>query len=122
MTVYHTVAPGAKVWIGKATGKIIKKHLIPCEAGVAKTISVWLRKSSPYGALTRPKMRLRWYTGTSGALVSNEHEEVMPNVDDTFEQVSYTVTPGVKGVIVVELVFESANLGAAGWYDDIGVA
>jgi hypothetical protein len=122
MAVYHTVAPGAKVWIGKAGAIVTRKHLIPCEAGVAKTISVWLRKNSTYGSLTRPKMRLRWYTGASGALVSNEHEEVMPNTNDAFCQVSYTVTPSQKGAIILEVVFESLNVGATAWYSDIGVA
>jgi hypothetical protein len=46
----------------------------------------------------------------------------MADTDDTWVQVSYAVTPSVKGAVIMELIFQSANSGAIAWYDDIGVA
>ena len=123
--VYHTAAPSAKVTLEAGTlvpGTLpyAFTHFIPCEASVEKTVSVWFRKNSSYGASTRPTMRLIWFTGTSGALTRNIHDVTMTDVDDTWEEVSYAVTPGVQGTIEVQLIFQSANSGAIAWYDDLG--
>jgi hypothetical protein len=66
-------------------------------------------------------MRLRWLTGTAGALVSNVYDSAMSDTNDSFVQVSHAVTPSVQGVIIMELIFLPGANGAIGWYDDIGV-
>ncbi len=120
-SIFNTVAPAAKITMYQEPCQKIYRHYIPCEAGVAKTISAYLRKNSSYGSGTRPTMRLRWVTGTAGALISNVHDEVMADTNDAFVQVSYAVTPAVKGVIIVEFIFQSLNSGAIAWYSDLGV-
>lgn len=74
-----------------------------------------------YGAATLPIMRLRWLTGTAGALVSNSYDVTMPNTDNAWQTLSHTVQPTVQGVIILEIIAQSLNAGAALWYDDIGV-
>lgn len=122
--VYHSAAPSAKITLPDVAGDgpYFARHHIPCEAGIEKTVSVYLRKNSYYGADTLPFMRLRWITGSIPNLVHNVHDVMMTNVDDTFQQVSYAVTPSVQGTIVLEVYFQSINAGALAWYDDIGVA
>ena len=73
------------------------------------------------GAATLPIMRLRWLTGTAGALVSNSYDVTMPNTDNAWQTLSHTVQPTVQGVIILEIIAQSLNAGAALWYDDIGV-
>lgn len=121
-STYKTTAPAAKVACYQAARPLTLTHYVPCESGVQKTISVYLRKNSSYGSDSLPKMRLRWITGTSPDLVSNEYEAEMTDVNDTWIQVSHAVTPSIKGVIVVELIFKSSNSGAIAWYDDFGVS
>jgi len=121
-STYHTAAPAAKVSLFQSIYPTIIRHYIPCDAGVAKTISVYFRKNSSYGSVTLPIMRLRWMTGTAPNLVSNVQDVTMVDTNDTFLQYSYAVTPSVQGSIVMELIFQSANSGAIAWYDDIGVA
>lgn len=121
-TVYNTAGPSAKVELFQSANPTTFNHLIPCDAGVGKTVSVYFRKNSSYGSVNRPTMRLHWMTGSEGALVSNTHDVVMPDTDDEFIQVSHAVTPSVQGAITMELIFQSANAGAIAWYDDIGVA
>lgn len=120
-STYHTAAPSAKISLQQSSSPTIIRHYIPCDAGVSKTISVWMMKNASYGSDTRPIMRLRWVTGTGASMVSNVHDVQM--IDNTsWQQLSYAVTPSVKGSIIMELIFESANSGAIAWYDDIGVA
>lgn len=121
-TVYRTAAPSAKVTLYQSAFPVKFTHYIPCEAGVAKTVSVFLRKNSSYGSSTLPFMRLRWMTGTEGALVSNVHDVAMTDTNDTWVQCLYEVTPAVKGAIVMELIFQSANSGAIAYYDDVGLS
>lgn len=120
-SVYNTAAPSAKVSLFQSVYPTVIRHYIPCDAGVEKTISVYLRKNSSYGSVTRPTMRLRWMTGTGAAMVSNVHDEVMADTNDTWLQYSHAVTPSVQGTIIMELLFQSANAGAIAYYDDIGV-
>ena len=124
-SVYNTAAPSAKITaVGPPTYPAIIRHYIPCDAGVAKTVSVYFRKSSSpaYGSANLPTMRLRWMTGTAPNLVSNVHDVAMAATDDSFVQVSYAVTPSIKGVIIMELIFLAGTNNALAWYDDIGVA
>lgn len=118
-STYHSAAPAVKVALRQGTVPLILKHLFPCVGGQAKTISVYFRKNSSYGSATLPILRIRWMTGTTGALVSNVQEVTMADTNDTWLQYSYEVTPGVDGSILVELVFQSANSGAIAWYDDL---
>lgn len=118
-STYNTAAPAAKINSVQSVYSFPVRHYIPCEAGVEKTVSVYFRKNSSYGSVTRPIMRLRWMTGSPGALVSNVHDEVMADTNDTFLEQSYAVTPSVKGAIIVELIFQSANSGAVAWFDDL---
>ena len=202
--VYHTAAPSARINIVTNAYTLTQKHTIPFDAGVTKTISVWMMKNSNpistftinaagsgyvvgdtfaavqagagaslfrvaslsgsgvatatllspgynfsvanglttttvtgagsgckinvtavgtgYGSLTLPIMRLRWLTGTAPNLVSNVHDEVMPDTNNAWQQLSYQITPSVQGLVSVELIFQSANTGAMAWYDDFGVA
>ena len=119
---YNTAPASAKVTMYQSARNTVFTHLIPCDAGVLKTVSVYLCKNSSYGSVNRPTMRLRWITGSAGALVSNVHDTVMADTNDTFLQVSYAVTPSVTGAIIMELIFQSPTAGAIAWYDDIGVA
>ena len=121
-STYHTAAPAAKVALFQSAYPTTIRHYIPCDAGVAKTISVYFRKNSSYGSATLPIMRLKWMTGSAGALVSNSQDVTMVDTNDTWLQYSYAVTPSVQGAIIMELIFQSANSGAIAWYDDIGVA
>jgi hypothetical protein len=126
-SVFRFAAPSAKISCFGSTLHTYIPFFVDCEAGVQKTISVYFRKNASYGAagadgVTLPTIRFRWMTGTPGALVSNVHEEVMADVDDSWQQVSYTVTPSVKVAILVELVFKSVNAGAEAWFDDFGVS
>jgi hypothetical protein len=124
-STYHTVAPAAKfTFVGPPGIPAIQRHYIPCIAGVAKTISVYLRKSSSpaYGSSNLPFMRLRWITGTAPNLVTNEYIATMSDTNDAWVQVSHAVTPSVTGAIVMELVFKAGANNALAWYDDIGVA
>lgn len=122
-SVYKTAAPSVKVVLQQSTYPLIVRHYIPCQAGVQKTVSVWVRKNTSYGAAGAgtilPTMRLRWFTGSSGSLTSNVHDVTMSDTANAFEQISYAVTPGVKGVIVVELIFQSSASGAIAYYDDL---
>ncbi len=204
-TIYNLSAPSVKVALQQSAYPYIAKYHIPCDANVARTIAVYLRKNSHpistatinaagtgyavndlisvtqanagesiirvttiggggsvtgisiepdgggygysvatglattnirgsgsgckinitaigtgYGSSTRPIMRLQWLTGSAGALTLNLHDEVMPDTDDAWVELSYQVTPSVQGSIVVELIFQSANAGAIAWYDDLG--
>jgi hypothetical protein len=204
-TLYKTSSPSSRLqFIGASVKSYVTKHFIPVDAGIQKTISIWVFKNSApistvtvntagsgyvagdligvtqagggsailqvatisaggvasvnivsggynysvanalntttltgagsgakinitavgvgYGSITLPIMRLRWLTGTAGALVSNVHDETMPNTDNAWQQLSYAVTPGVQGVVVMEIIAQSQNTGACLWYDDIGVA
>ena len=121
-STYHTAAPSAKITLYQSIFPVTIKHLIPCDAGVTKTISVYFRKNSSYGSITLPIMRLRWMTGTAPNLVANVYDVTMVDTNDTFLQYSYAVTPSVQGAVIMELIFQSANSGAIAWYDDIGVA
>ncbi len=118
---YKNSAPSVKVELNQASHPVVCKHLIPCEANQQKTISVWLRKNSSYGSSTRPKMKLKWITGSFPNITWNEHEVEIPDENDTWKQVSYSVTPSVKGAIEVEIIFQSSNAGAIAWYDDLEV-
>ena len=120
-TVYKSAAPSAKITPREGKAYACIAHLIPCEANQQKTVSVWLRKNSSYGSSNRPKMVVGYWTGTLPNLTWNEEEAVMSDVNDTWEQVSKTVTPSVKGAIVVKICVCSANAGAAAWYDDLEV-
>lgn len=128
--IYNTAAPSVKVTLpgGASAGPFYQRHYVPCEAGIARTISAYLRKNSSYGsagganiapAWALPFMRLRWITGAAGSLVHNVYDVAMADVDNTFELVSHQVTPSIKGVIIVEFYFTSPNAGAIAWYDDL---
>jgi hypothetical protein len=201
---FNTAAPSAKVALNQSAYAFVRRHFIPCDAGVLKTISVYFMKNSNpistatlntagsgyavgdlisvtqagagssilqvatisgsgvatfnilsggynysvanalltttltgagsgckinvtaigtgYGSATLPIMRLHWLTGSAGSLVSNVHDVPMADTNNAWLKYSYAVTPSVKGVIIMELIFQSANAGAIAWYDDIGVA
>jgi len=74
-----------------------------------------------YGSSNLPFMRLRWTTGTAPNLVSNVYDAVMANTDNAFVQVSKEITPSIKSVAIMELIFQSAGAGALAWFDDFGV-
>ena len=74
-----------------------------------------------YGSVTLPIMRLRWFTGSVGALVSNSYDVILGNTPNVWSQLSHTVTPSVIGSIILELIFQSLNTGSVAWYDDISV-
>jgi hypothetical protein len=121
-TVYRTASPSGKVALNQSVYAFPVNFEIPCAAGVPITISAYLRKNSSYGSSTRPTMRLKWVTGTAGAYVWNQHDEVMSDTDDSFVQVSYQVTPAIQGVVKVDLLFQSLNSGAIGYFDDLAWA
>lgn len=129
-SVYNTSAPSVKITLpgGASSGPFYQRHYVPCEAGVARTISARLRKNASYGSAgganiapiwSLPFMRLRWMTGTPPNLVHNVHDVPMADVNDAFQLVSYTITPSIKGMAIVELYFNSPNAGSIGWYDDV---
>ena len=202
-TVYKTSTPSARVNLQQSLCQYIKRFEIPCDANVAKTISVYVMlNSNPiatftinaagsgyavgdffsvtqsggygaifkvltlsgsgvatvllvsgggnfsvasalatvaltgagsgckinivsvaagYGSVTLPTMRLRWTTGTTGALVSNVYDVVATSTPDAWQQLSHQVSPTVKGTIIVEMIFQSLGAGAIGWFDDFGV-
>jgi hypothetical protein len=120
-SIYNSPSSSAKITLSASSYPETIVHKIPCIAGVEKTISVYFRKNSSYGSITLPIMRLYWFTGLSGSLVLNTHDSTMTDVNDTFTQVSHTLTSSITGTIRMELIFKSLNAGAIVWYDDIGV-
>lgn len=118
-TVFNTASPAGKVALNQSLYPFPVNFEIPCDAGVQKTISVYLRKNSSYGSATLPFMRLRWVTGTAGAYVMNQYDVAMADTNDTYLQVSHAVTPAIQGTIKVTLFFQSANASAIGYFDDL---
>ena len=121
MSVYRTTAPSAKITLNEWNWPCEITHYAPCDANIEYTISVYLRKNSSYGSDNLPLMRLKWFTGTDSNLTYNVHDESMSDVDDTFSQVQYSVTPGVTGTIEIGIVFQSEASGAIAWYDDLEI-
>ena len=120
-TVYNIDSQCVKILFGNMDVFQIWKMNYPCDAGVAKTVSIYFRKDANYGSLYLPMMKVRWITGTAGALVNNIHIVAMPDVNDSWQQVSYTVTPSIKGDITVELWFKTLTTGGIAYFSDFAV-
>lgn len=125
LSTYHSAAPSAKISLYQPSNPILLRHFIPCDAGIQKTVSLWMMKNASYGSngagTAQPIMRLHWLTGTTGALVSNVQDVSLAD-NTNWQQLSQTITPSVKGMVIMELIFQSANAGATVWYDDIEVS
>ncbi len=119
-SVYRTASPSAKLTLNQWTLPYRISHSVPCDANVPLTISAYLRKNSSYGSSTLPYMHLSWVT-TPGLSFCTQ-DVAMSDVNDTFTQVSYTLTPGITGTIGVDFVFQSGVSGALAWYDDVEVS
>jgi len=116
-SVYRSSSPSLKFTPKDANHEVFEIFQIPVSSG-SRTVSVYLRKDSSYNGSYRPKMIVRYYTGTTTcAFVETEVE--MSNVNDTWTQVSTSITLGDDQVIEVEI----RGIGNAGhfWCDDLTV-
>lgn len=121
-SVYRTAAPSAKMTLSSWTSPFIIHHVVPCNANEEMTVSAYLRKNSSYGSSNLPRMRLEWVVSLPAGLSFCSYDAVMSDTDDTFVQVSHTLTPGITGAVNVDFVFHSSNSGAIAWYDDIEIS
>ncbi len=69
-----------------------------------------------------PFLRVKWITGTPPSCVSNYVDIPMPDVVNTWQQLSQAVTPSVTGAIILEVWVNSINPSSIVWFDDIGIA
>lgn len=67
-------------------------------------------------------LRVKWITGTLPNCVSNTVNIPMPDVVNTWQQLSQAVTPSVQGAIILEVWVTSYNPSSIVWFDDIGIA
>lgn len=75
-----------------------------------------------YGSTTLPILRVTYPTGSAGSLTYNVAESTMTDVNNSWQQLSCTVTPSVQDGIAVDVILQSFNVGAQAWIDDFGVA
>ena len=116
-SVYKSSSPSLKFTPKDANHEVFQIFQIPVSSG-SRTVSVYLRKNSSYNGSYRPKLVVRYYTGTTScSFVETEVE--MSNVNDTWSQVTASITLGDDQVIEVEI----RGIGTAGnfWCDDLTV-
>lgn len=88
---------------------------VPAQAGLAISLTGYFRKNAAYGSATLPFLRLSGL----GIVTSTA---TMTDVNDTWQALTVTGTPTLSGFATVEMVFQSAGVGAAAYVDDTDMA
>jgi len=121
---FRTSAPSARIELtGGGQMPITRKFFVPGSAGIATTISCYVRFNSAYlsNYCTLPKMGIRTISGTIPDYIWTETFATAPAVADTWHLLTQTVTPSINTVLEVYLYFQSIHPSAQCWFDDFDV-
>jgi hypothetical protein len=121
---FRTSSPSVRIDLtGAGQMPLTRKFLVPAVAGIATTISCYVRFNTAYMSnyYTLPKMGVRTISGTIPNYVWTETQVTAPATADTWLLLTQTVTPSITGVLEVFLYFQSINTSAQCWFDDFDV-
>jgi hypothetical protein len=124
-STFRTIAPSTRIDLTNGSeSPVIRKFLVPGPAGLAVTISCYVRFNSSYlkNIYTLPKMTVRTISGTIPNYVWVDTIVTSGATVDTWHLLTQTVTPSIDSILEVFLSFQAASPSAQVWFDDFDVS